>query len=179
MLLSEAYTEKLESSFADRNLFFHFSLAAVLTGEASLPKGKAAEKYLLHFENCLDEAFHAAPHAAKEKLLNEAFRMLSSFSLDQELGVNPESENQSVDPEQKDLTQTSNFRNTPGEMKLTLKGLLNEVRKLTEPSGMKARLAADLKVPQARVSEWLSGKHDPSGEMTLQLFNWVENQKRK
>ncbi len=79
---------------------------------------------------------------------------------------------------QKPLTPTSNIRNTPSEMKSALKSLLDKVRKFTEPTGMKAKLAADLKVPQARVSEWLSGKHDPSGETTLRLLQWVEQRER-
>lgn len=78
-----------------------------------------------------------------------------------------------------ELDLNTEFRNNSDDMKLTLSTLLNEIRKLTEPMGMKARLAADLGVPPTRVSEWLSGKHDPSGEVTLQLLNWVERQKRK
>jgi transcriptional regulator with XRE-family HTH domain len=78
-----------------------------------------------------------------------------------------------------DLTGTSKYRNTTGEMKLTLKRLLNDVRRLTKPAGMKAKLADALDVPQSRVSEWLSGKHEPSGEMTMRIFNWVEDPDRK
>ena len=77
------------------------------------------------------------------------------------------------------LTERSEFRTTSGDMKSALKGLLDKVRKLTKPSGMKAKLAADLGVPQARVSEWLSGKYDPAGETTLQLLHWVEQQERQ
>jgi transcriptional regulator with XRE-family HTH domain len=83
------------------------------------------------------------------------------------------------------LTESSDFRKTSGDMKRTLKKLLEDVRRLTEPVGMKAQLAEWLtkrnrrEVPQARVSEWLSGKHDPSGETTLQLLDWVEEMKRK
>lgn len=77
------------------------------------------------------------------------------------------------------LTQGSEFRNPPSGMKLTLSALMDKVRKLAKPLGMKARLASELGVPPARVSEWLSGKHDPSGEVTLQLLHWVEQQERK
>ncbi len=77
------------------------------------------------------------------------------------------------------LDTNTEVRNSTSEMKLTLEALLSKVRHLTEPVGMKAKLAADLGVPATRVSEWLAGKHDPSGEVTLQLLNWVERQKRK
>lgn len=77
------------------------------------------------------------------------------------------------------LTKNSDFRKSFADMKSVLKQLLDKVRTFTEPAGMKSKLAADLGVPQARVSEWLSGKHDPSGETTLQLLRWVELQERK
>ena len=57
-----------------------------------------------------------------------------------------------------------------------LAGLLKRVRVLVERKGMKARLAADLGVPQSCVSEWLGGKYEPSGEITLRLLQWVEEQ---
>ena len=34
-------------------------------------------------------------------------------------------------------------------------------------------------VPQARVSDWLSARHKPSGEMALRILNWVNDPKRK
>jgi transcriptional regulator with XRE-family HTH domain len=77
------------------------------------------------------------------------------------------------------LTTASDFRKVSGDMKSAMKALLDKVRKLSEPSGMKAKLAAGLGVPQARVSEWLSGKYDPSGETTLKLLHWVEQQERQ
>lgn len=79
--------------------------------------------------------------------------------------------------EKQSLTSKSNIRNY-SSVKLTLKGLMDKVRKLTEPAGMKSKLATDLKVPPSRVSEWLSGKHDPSGEVTLQLLQWVQQQEQ-
>jgi transcriptional regulator with XRE-family HTH domain len=44
---------------------------------------------------------------------------------------------------------------------------------------MKTKLAGDLGVPQSRVSEWLSGKYEPSGESALRLFDWVNSWKRQ
>lgn len=75
------------------------------------------------------------------------------------------------------LTESSEFRNTSSVTKKprTLQWLIRELKRLTEPSGMKAKLAEYLKVPPARVSEWLSEKYIPSGDMTLRMLNWVEN----
>ncbi len=57
----------------------------------------------------------------------------------------------------------------------TLAQLLDRVRALVAAKGMKARLAADLDVPPSRLSEWLAGKYEPSGEITLRLLHWVES----
>lgn len=74
--------------------------------------------------------------------------------------------------EGKDLTEDSVNRNlcpvTP-----TLPDLLVQVRAATEKRGAKAALAAALGVPPSRVSEWLSGKVEPSGSVTLRLLAWV------
>ena len=79
------------------------------------------------------------------------------------------------------LTVSSEFRNTLPDMKLarTMKQLLEDVRRLAKPAGMKAQLAKYLEVPQARVSEWLGDKYEPSGEITLKLLQWVEQQERQ
>ena len=79
------------------------------------------------------------------------------------------------------LTASSEIRNMPGDMKLpcTMNQLLAEVRRLTEPSGMKAALAKYLVVPPARVSEWLAGKYKPSGDVTLKLVKWVSDPRER
>jgi transcriptional regulator with XRE-family HTH domain len=77
----------------------------------------------------------------------------------------------------KRLTESSVFRNISSDMKLSLKAILNDVRRLTKATGGKTQLAKDLGVPKARVSEWLAGKYEPSGEMAIALFNWVQEQK--
>ena len=56
-----------------------------------------------------------------------------------------------------------------------LRALLDRVRVLVAAKGMKTRLAAALEVPPARLSEWLAGKYEPSGEITLRLLHWVES----
>lgn len=75
--------------------------------------------------------------------------------------------------ERKLLTHTSELRNIPA---MQMRELLSKVRRLTLARGMKAKLAAALAVPLPRISEWLSGKYEPSGETTLRLLHWVEQQ---
>ena len=62
---------------------------------------------------------------------------------------------------------------------LTLEQLLAKLRAKTSTRGGMATLAKALGVPQARVSEWLSGAKEPGGKMTLKLLNWVQEQERE
>lgn len=64
-------------------------------------------------------------------------------------------------------------------VKTKLPGLMDRLKKATEQRGKKAELARFLDVPLPKVSQWLSGLHEPGGETTLQLLNWVEQQERK
>jgi transcriptional regulator with XRE-family HTH domain len=71
------------------------------------------------------------------------------------------------------LTTSSELRNIDA---MKMRELLEKVRRLTAPRGMKAALARALPEPLPRISEWLAGKYEPSGETTLRLLNWVEQQ---
>jgi transcriptional regulator with XRE-family HTH domain len=57
--------------------------------------------------------------------------------------------------------------------------LLEQVRSLTKPKGMKAKLARDLGIPKPRVSEWLAGKYQPSGEAALKIQKWVAHHEKQ
>jgi len=52
-----------------------------------------------------------------------------------------------------------------------LAALLLRLQTATEPSGKKTELAEYLGKPPQRVSEWLSGKHEPGAEVTLLMQN--------
>lgn len=52
---------------------------------------------------------------------------------------------------------------------------LEDLRKLTQRRGLKNRLAKHLGVPPSRISEWMSGKAEPSGRTTLRLLSWVQS----
>jgi DNA-binding transcriptional regulator YiaG len=80
--------------------------------------------------------------------------------------------------ENSSLTDNSDFRKVPLDVKLprSMQQMLEDVRRFTKAHGMKAALAKYLNVPQARVSEWLDGKYEPSGKTTLKMLHWVEQQ---
>lgn len=60
-----------------------------------------------------------------------------------------------------------------------LSRLMGRVRSAASAVGMKSALATYLHVAPARISEWLSGRKEPSGETTLRLLQWVEAQERQ
>ena len=70
------------------------------------------------------------------------------------------------------LTESSNSEG----VSLNMATLIERMRRLTEPTGMKGKLAKALGVPLPRVSEWLSGKFAPGGETTLKMLRWVQEQ---
>ena len=76
------------------------------------------------------------------------------------------------------LHSSSEFHNIEN-VESEIQELLNKVRRLTEPKGMRTRLASDLGVPLPRISEWLAGKYEPSGAVTLKLLKWVQEQEAK
>lgn len=65
------------------------------------------------------------------------------------------------------------------DVKLTMAALLSRLNKATAAHGMKSKLAKYMGVPLPNVSQWLSGEREPSGETTLRLLHWVEQQERK
>jgi transcriptional regulator with XRE-family HTH domain len=75
----------------------------------------------------------------------------------------------------KELTWPSEKRKV-GSMKSPIQVLLDRVRRGTKAKGQKAALAKFLNVSQSRVSEWLRGKNEPGGEITLRLLEWVTAQ---
>jgi transcriptional regulator with XRE-family HTH domain len=60
-----------------------------------------------------------------------------------------------------------------------LKLLLQRLLAATSQRGKKVELARFVGVPQPRVSEWLSGFHEPGAEVTLHLLEWVQVEEAK
>jgi len=63
-------------------------------------------------------------------------------------------------------------------MRSHLKNLIADVRAATVGRGSKKNLAASLKIPQSRLSEWLNGRHEPGAEIALRMRFWVEEQRK-
>jgi hypothetical protein len=57
--------------------------------------------------------------------------------------------------------------------------LVQLLRTATMKRGMKSSLARAMDVDLPRISEWLAGSREPSGETTLRLLQWVELQERQ
>lgn len=70
------------------------------------------------------------------------------------------------------LTYGTELR-TNADVKFTMAWLRRRLSSLTAERGMKRELASVLGVPHTRVSEWLSGKSEPTGQTTLRLLQWV------
>jgi transcriptional regulator with XRE-family HTH domain len=57
--------------------------------------------------------------------------------------------------------------------------LIERLNKATEKRGSKAALAKWLGVHRQSVTDWLSGKQEPGGEITLKMLHWVEQRERQ
>ena len=60
-----------------------------------------------------------------------------------------------------------------------LNALLERLVRLLRKRGSKKHLALLMGVPPPRLSEWLTGKHEPSAETTLRLLEWVQAEEAK
>jgi transcriptional regulator with XRE-family HTH domain len=124
-------------------------------------------------ENILEE-FRRAGSAIMPKWSAKSFPFIPQNPL-QKIPAGIET---SAESEIKRLHITSEVRKVSG-VPTEIKKLLTDVRSLVSQKGMKAKLAAHLEVPQSRLSEWLAGKYEPSGEIALRLRNWVHDPKRQ
>ena len=90
-----------------------------------------------------------------------------------------ESEKRAYAAERKLLTIITAERNTGGMTEI--QELINRVARAARLPGKKTELANALGVPTPRVSEWLRKDNPivPSGETTLRLLRWVEQQERQ
>jgi hypothetical protein len=55
-----------------------------------------------------------------------------------------------------------------------MESLLTRIRGATKERGKKLELANFLGQPQTRISNWLALDRAPSGEVTLQMLEWVQ-----
>jgi DNA-binding transcriptional regulator YiaG len=64
-------------------------------------------------------------------------------------------------------------------VKPVLPKLIERLKRATATRGKKSALAEWLGVHRQCVTDWLSGKQEPGGEITLRLLQWVEQQERQ
>jgi transcriptional regulator with XRE-family HTH domain len=76
------------------------------------------------------------------------------------------------------LTKVSIFGNNMG-VKAKLPALIKRLNEATKERGAKTQLAKFIGVPLPKISQWLSGEHEPGGETTLKLLYWVEQRDRQ
>jgi transcriptional regulator with XRE-family HTH domain len=84
----------------------------------------------------------------------------------------------SLNPEDGGLT----FYPLPGNLSPVqpiMPKLIERLRHVTAERGRKTELAKRLGVSQQKVSDWLSGRVEPSGETTLRLLEWVTAEEAK
>jgi len=62
------------------------------------------------------------------------------------------------------------------DVKAKLPALIKRLNEATKERGTKTALAKFIGVPLPKISQWLSGEHEPGGETTLRLLQWVEQQ---
>jgi len=81
--------------------------------------------------------------------------------------------------EEKGLTPVTDSGNSPAVLN-EIKKLRARLNRVCEPrgSGKQKELAAFLGVSMPRISEWLAGRREPSGETALRMFAWVEDQEK-
>jgi DNA-binding transcriptional regulator YiaG len=68
---------------------------------------------------------------------------------------------------------------TTDDVKPVLPKLIERLNRATEERGSKVALAKWLGVHRQSVTDWLSGKQEPGGEITLKMLHWVEQQERQ
>ena len=80
--------------------------------------------------------------------------------------------------EKSGLTNVSVIDNNEG-VKAKLPALIKRLNEATKERGTKTALAKYVGVPLPKISQWLSGEHEPGGETTLKLLHWVEQWERQ
>lgn len=86
--------------------------------------------------------------------------------------------NAPADDLKKEFDTISKLGNNPA-VKAKLPALIKRLNEATKDRGTKTALAKFIGVSLPKISQWLSGEHEPGGETTLRLLQWVEQQERQ
>lgn len=113
-----------------------------------------------------DEIGKALQRATSDMRLAEQIRRLSTSRAEADEGKN-------------ELTNKAQRLSSAGVPAKLLPNLLTRLRKATAERGMKVELAEWMKVHPQSITDWLTERKEPSGETTLQLLYWVEQQERQ
>ena len=80
--------------------------------------------------------------------------------------------------ENEELTNKAYSLTTDG-VQPVLPKLIQRQKRATKTRGSKSELATWLGVHRQCVTDWLSGKQEPGGEITLKLLHWVKQRERQ
>ena len=110
------------------------------------------------------------PVADCERYLKAMKRLLDS--------LRDADKNNPLNSKNRPLTNVSVFGNNEG-VRAILPALIKRLQEATKERGSKTALAKFMGLPLPKISQWLSGEHEPGGENTLKLLHWVEQQERQ
>ncbi len=144
-------------------------LRTVGTDKKSTVKAIAAKSFGAHVDQLppfLYWEFYRKLQSAADDFLQSHAKEISDFG---SLKLNPEN-----------IALTSYpLQGKTDDVKPILPKLIERLRKATEGRGRKTELASWLGVSPQKVTDWLSERVEPSGETTLRLLHWVEQQERQ
>ncbi len=129
-------------------------------------------------EKQLDQiVWETPPHLFQEFYgkIRIAFRQ---FCSDHASEMNAFNKNIKSAPEETGLTIEVNSL-TKENVQPVLPKLIQRLNRATETRGSKSELAKWLGVHRQSVTDWLSGKQEPGGEITLKMLHWVEQRERQ
>jgi len=181
-LVSKIYTEEIQLALHKRFMtdfdYAKFATLAQNEGFGSFASFNAPEKYLRRFEQDFERVFGDLPSGGKEQLLSLFVRILNQFTEDWNNGRRDFPGWPRTSGKNHDLTSGGDSL-TSKSVKPVLPKLIQRLNRATEARGSKVALAKWLGVHRQSVTDWLSEKVEPGGEITLRLLQWVEQQERQ
>lgn len=138
--------------------------------------------YTSRLVECSVLAFGSVQGKTLQPALLEKLRWLRDVFLEPSFGgcavSRPTEQMGGLENSGKELTGYPHMGKT-GAVKPILPRLIERLQRATKQRGRKTELAAWLGVSPQKVTDWLSQRVEPSGETTLRLLHWVEQQERQ
>lgn len=184
-LLSEAFSRFIQKHIRTNDLLALQDKANPFDADMSPPIGLANDQFREWYTlREVRRAMKRLPVALRLEFAGylseriEDFGLSKGLDLGQGLEFHPDKKQILAAGKKQALTKVISSGNNT-DVKLTMATLLARLNKATKAHGMKSKLAKYMGAPLPNVSQWLSGEREPSGETTLRLLNWVEQQERK